>query len=65
MENFTKIDDSLKSKVKTELKINLKSSTGKWINIESMTNKLFYSKILQSIYSPNEQYSPNEPLWPI
>ena len=37
-----KIDDSLKSKVKTELKINLKSSTGKWINIESMTNKMFY-----------------------
>ena len=46
-----RIDSSLKTKVKTELKINLKTTIGKWINIDLMTNKLFYSKIIQTKFS--------------
>ena len=38
----------LKSKVKTKLKIHLKITTGKWIDINSMTNKLVYSKIIHT-----------------
>ena len=44
MENYTKTDNSLKSKVKRELKINLKTTTGNWINIELMTNNYFNQK---------------------
>ena len=40
--NILKSDSSLKSKVKTELRINFKTSTSKWVNIDLMTNKLFY-----------------------
>ena len=49
--NILKSDNSLKSKVKTELRINLKTSTSKMINIDLMTNKLFYSKIIQTKFS--------------